>query len=181
MSRPGGPGRPDDARDRPVPPAKRPAFVSAALAERMDRARGHVRRAQYAEWDKDGDLVALYCKGCGTQIKGLRPKGNPDVVRVADDAGTRLLIQKVQLGPLPGYVEVVVEMEDGARHETHACADCLPTLDAPGGLEAFFLADLEVMAEEFRRGGGDGARHGRYLDFLGKKQPVRWRRKVALD
>ena len=189
-----GPGGPDaplldwikeqlgELRGTP-PPTRRPACVSAALAARMDQAKasGHVTRAQYAEWDEAGQLHAIFCKGCGAKIKGLRPMGNPEVVRVEDDQRTRLLIQKVQVGPLTDYVEVVVEMEDGDRHETHACLACLPKLDAPGGLEAFFMADLEVMAEEFRRGGGDGARHGRYLDFLGKKQPVRWRRKVPLD
>ena len=194
MSRPGGPGDPEgrlldwikeqlgELRGA-APPAKRPAFVSAALAARLDQAKasGHVPRVQFAEWDEAGQLVAIYCKGCGTKIKGLRPMGNPEVVRVEDDQRTRLLIQKVQVGPLAGYVEITVEMEDGDRHETHACLACLPKLDAPEALEAFFLADLEVMAEEFRRSGGDGPRHGRYLDFLGKKRPVRWRRKVALD
>lgn len=169
---------------RGVPPsARRPAFVSAALAERLDRAKatGHVPKVQFAEWDEANQLVAIYCKGCGHKIKGLRPMGNPEVVRVEDDQRTRLLIQKVQVGPLAGYVEILIEMEDGDRHETHACVECLPKLDTPEALEAFFLADLEVMAEEFRRSGGDAAQHGRYLDFLGKKQPARWRRKVPLD
>lgn len=193
MSQPGGPGGPEGrlldwikerlGEVRGVPPAPRPRFVPVALAERMDRAKasGHVAQMHFAEWDEAGQIVAIHCKGCGRKIKGLRPMGNPEVVRVEDDQRTRLLIQKVQMGPLADYVEVVVEMEDGARHETHACLGCLPKLNTPEGLEAFFMADLEVMAEEFRRGGGDGAAHGRYLDFLGKKRPVRWRQKVPLD
>lgn len=177
----------EPAPQRPaLTPRPRPSFVSPGLAARIDQAKATGKCCTFhcAEWDEVGELAAIYCKGCGRKIKGERLHGNPERQKL-DDPGMRqrtvLLLQRVVVGPLPGYTEVVIEMEDGDRHETHICEGCLTKLDDPEALAAFYLADLETMAEEFARGGGDGSRHGRYLDFLGQKKPVRWRRKVPVD
>ncbi len=83
---------------------------------------------KYIDWHKTipGVITAVYCKGCGTQIKGL----NKDK----------------SLIPFWNYREMTIEFDDGSAHMTPICVKCL-TKDKDN-LEAIYISDLEELDKQ---------------------------------
>ena len=94
------------------------------LNKRRDKVKSNKHNRKYVDWHPDipGLITAIYCKGCGTQIKGL----NKD----------RLLI------PYWNYREIEIEFDDGSSHLTPICNIC-EKVKGKDNLEAIYIADLD--------------------------------------
>jgi len=67
-------------------------------------------------------LTAVYCKGCGSQIKGLNSEN--------------------MLVPYWNYREMTIEFNDGSAHMTPICVQCM-NINDKDTLEAMYISDLE--------------------------------------
>lgn len=67
-------------------------------------------------------ITAVYCKGCGTQIKGLNSENS--------------------LVPYWNYREITIEFDDRSAHMTPVCVRC-SNMRSKENLEAMYIADLE--------------------------------------
>ena len=118
----------------------------ATLQERITEAKTRGRLAKFRyhvpRTVASGLRIAeTFCKTCGTQITGFRPAMDPIRQATDDLAKTVLLIQPMMMGPLAGYVTVLLELDDGSKHATPLCQPCADTLTAED-LEAIYAADL---------------------------------------
>ena len=75
-------------------------------------------------------ITAVYCKGCGTQIKGLNRDNS--------------------LIPFWNYRELTIDFDNDTSHMTPICAKCNVT--DPGDLEALYITDLEEFDLEDETG-----------------------------
>ncbi len=88
-------------------------------------------------------ITAVYCKGCGTQIKGLNSEG--------------LLFE------YSSYREMLIEFDNGSSHLTPICRGCTST-KTKDDLEAMYISDLEEFDIE------DDGRNEKVWDmYLGRK------------
>ena len=92
-------------------------------------------------------LTAVYCKGCGTQIKGL----NKDNTLI----------------PFWNYREMTIEFDNGTAHTTPTCVKCDGT-KSEEDLEAIYIADLEEF--DFEDDDSSDIIWDRYLERIPTKK-----------
>jgi hypothetical protein len=94
------------------------------LKNRRDKIKNNKGYRKYIKRHPDNPnfITAVYCKGCGTQIKGL----NSDNILI----------------PYWNYREMTIEFNDGSAHMTPACVHCMNIKDKDV-LEAIYISDLE--------------------------------------
>ncbi len=91
-------------------------------------------------------ITAVYCKGCGTQIKGLNSENT--------------------LVPYWNYREITIEFDNGSAHMTPACIKCA-NVSNKENLEAMYVADLEEF--DIEDDGADAKIWNVYLDRIPTK------------
>ncbi len=103
------------------------------LKRRKDKVKSNKYYRKYIEWHPtvSNHIVAVYCKGCGTQIRGL----NQDNILI----------------PYWNYRENTIEFDDRSAPQTPICVKYMNIKDTER-LEAAYISDLETFAEEV---GGD--------------------------
>lgn len=95
--------------------------------DRKDKVKTSKYYRKYVERDPQSPTIvkAIYCKGCGTQIKGLR-----------NILGVLVMV------PYWNYTDMTLEFDDGSAHTTPICIKCSKVANAEA-LEAMYMADLE--------------------------------------
>ncbi len=93
-------------------------------------------------------VTAVYCKGCGTQIKGLNKDNS--------------------LIPFWNYREITLEFDNGSAHMTPICVKCM-NVSGEEDLEAMYVADLEEFDIEDDTG-SNTKMWDIYLDRIPKKR-----------
>jgi hypothetical protein len=102
------------------------------LNERKDKIKNNSYYRKYVDRipDNPSVIIAIYCKGCGTQIKGLK-----------NVMGSSVLM------PYWNYREITIEFDNGSAHMTPICRKCEKTTSKEA-LEAMYIADLEELELE---------------------------------
>lgn len=98
------------------------------LKDRKDKVKTNKYYRKYVDRLADNPpiVTAIYCKGCGVQIKGLRNN---------------------ILTPYWNYTEITIEFDDSSAHMTPMCRKCAKT-ENKEALEAMYIADLEEFEYE---------------------------------
>lgn len=136
-----------------MPPKGPRTGIEARIQSSKDRKphfhRGHIQR------DKRTPhlITALLCKGCGAKIAGWIPsETHPD---------------RMIYAALAGYMDVLIEFEDGTKHSTPMCQECAAKV-TNDDLEDIYAADLAAFMEEERLGRGSVPWH-----VMGLRKPKR--------
>lgn len=125
------------------------------LKDRKDKIKGNKYNRKFIKRHPDNHdfITAVYCKGCGVQIKGLNDNG--------------------QLFPYGSYTEATIEFDNGSAHVTAICKECV-NIKSVEDIEAMYIADLEEF--EVEAGNTDGKIWDIYLDRtptkLAKKEKI---------
>lgn len=120
-------------------------------ATQHKKHRNRLMEAKLAKPDyvkfKRRELVEVACKGCGTPIRTMAPDTDFGTER---RAGNRIVVQeRLTMICLNNYRELLLEMNDGSKHVTNACADCaMKALTDDGLRDALYAADLQQWATE---------------------------------
>lgn len=98
---------------------------------------------------KEGQITAVYCKGCGAKIKGLISAEVPSEV---ERRGNKVIVrERVLLAELPNYTEIEIETRDEngvlAKHRTPICKTCALN-ESPEFLQAVVEADVDQLVAE---------------------------------
>lgn len=119
----------------------------------------------------NGEISAVFCKGCGTKIRGLVPSEQHEST---EKRGNRIIVrERLILACLPSYTEVTLEVEDAngrkAKHVTPLCTNCADLLDSDGELASdIYDCDIDQLAAEAGVGRGPELKK-RYKKFRPKK------------
>ena len=118
------------------------------LKVRKDKIKNNKYNRKYIKRHPDNHdfITAVYCKGCGAQIKGLN--------------------DKQQLFPYGNYIEITIEFDNGSAHATPLCKECI-NVRTKDDIEAMYIADLEEFETE--AGNTDGEVWDVYLDRIPTK------------
>jgi len=92
------------------------------LKKRKDKVKDNRYSRKYIDRDGSGNITAVYCKGCGKQIKGINSRG--------------------LLFPYGNYTEVTIEFDDKSAHITPVCKKCA-NVQTKEDMEALYISDLE--------------------------------------
>ena len=122
------------------------------LKDRKNKTKTHKFYRKYVDRHPtiSGLITAIYCKGCGTQIKGLNKEGS--------------------LIPFWNYREITIEFDNNTAHETPMCRKCANVQDKDA-LEALYLADLDDF--EVDDTPKDNDIWNLYLDRVPKKNKIK--------
>lgn len=107
-------------------------------------------RPKYVTY-KNGEINAIYCKSCGTKIRGLVPDEHHESSEVR---GNKIVIrERLILACLPNYTEVTLEVRDAdgktGKHVTPLCTDCAVLLETDAELAAdVYDCDIDQLAAE---------------------------------
>ncbi len=95
------------------------------LTARKNKIKTNKYYRKYVDWHPrvSQKIIAIYCKGCGSQIKGLNKDG--------------------ALIPFWNYREMTIEFDDNSAHMTPICVKCQTS--NKDNLEAIYIADLEEL------------------------------------
>ena len=77
-------------------------------------------------------IEEVLCKCCGNHMRHLAPDGRFQEMRVSN--GKKILCERLTLITLPAYIEVLITFDDGSKHVSAICKDCVNELT---------LADME--------------------------------------
>ena len=109
------------------------------------REKDLLARPDYIERDAaDKNIIAVYCKKCGSLIQGLVQGGRPKIIV----SGNKTVEQwPVTMAALPPYTEVQILCDDGSMHVSPCCKECAPFL-TEDDLDAFLIADTAAELQE---------------------------------
>ena len=93
----------------------------------------HVARGQFG-------VEEIRCKCCGTQLRTLMPDDRFAEQRMLN--GKMVWVERLMLGTLAPYNEIMVYFDDGSRHVTLLCGDCAQKI-TNDDLEWMYCADLK--------------------------------------
>jgi hypothetical protein len=114
------------------------------------------RQIRYAN---GGNIEAVFCKGCGTQIVGLVEAEEPE--RVEKINKRTVVYKRLLAARSPQYREVRLFFTDQTAHITHCCSACVQKILA--NPQEAWKQDMAQWAEDERRGLGN-VRWDRYID-----------------
>jgi len=120
------------------------------------RPHPHVR---YETLDNDRypTLVGIDCKICGVTIMGQVEDERLQKVRQVN--GRPIITKYVTLSRFGLYTEVLITFDDGSKHQTHMCRNCVQKLSDPDILEYVYACDLAQWLDEERKGRGSAFWH----------------------
>lgn len=81
----------------------------------------------------------VQCKCCDNPLRHLAPDDRFQEVRKI--RGKNVIVERLILITLPTYIEVMMTMNDGSRHVTAICADCVKELTMDD-MEWIYCCDL---------------------------------------
>lgn len=87
-----------------------------------------LRRPKFAEFDKAGRLVALFCRVCGSCI-GATVGG--------------------QFRHRANYTEVTIRFSDGSRHVANGCLECMSAEMEAEELQGIYEADIALQPNDY--------------------------------
>lgn len=94
---------------------------------------------------RNGTIVETRCNLCGSVLMSLIPDDRfQDVRRVG---GQTVIRERLILAKTNNYAEVLLEMDDNAKHVSDVCKRCKPRVLAmgPDDLEALYMADISTL------------------------------------
>lgn len=98
----------------------------------------YVRVADFAHYDDNGKLAALFCKLCGQIMGEVVPKV---INRRTTDDGRIIEQVETRFRRNQHFGQLSIELERGARHETALCRKCCAGNLKPAILEELVRAD----------------------------------------
>lgn len=101
-------------------------------------------RESYVTFES-GMLTEIRCRVCGVPIAKLIPHDAPTVRR---QGAQTIITERMVLGYLPNYREVLLEMDDNSLHVTNCCADHVDTLRDPVEAAKGYVKDLTQWSSE---------------------------------
>lgn len=103
-----------------------------------------LKRPEYAEIDPDGTLVALYCKVCGTAVGGIE-----EVVKRRRLEGDKTVeTAVVKFSRFSNYAETTLLFDDGSKHVTNGCFDCLSQKLSKAIMRDLYEADVAMLGRQ---------------------------------
>lgn len=148
--------------------------IPTALQSRIDSV-GTVKDLQHIEYRRNPDtgrhdMVRINCKICGSIIGGPVDSGEH---AKTERVGQQTIIYRTQtFSRFALYTEVEIQFDDGSKHVTHLCKQCIPRLNEPGMLERLYVADLAQFVHEDVIGLHQHLWDG--LDMMFTRQPIGW-------
>jgi hypothetical protein len=103
--------------------------------------------------------VAVYCRDCGTRIKGW--------VDVSNEPDGRIRQRFLQLG---NYIEVQFKLTDGSFMNVATCQECAPDMHDPAKWEAIMAVEMDAWARSIRRSNMSQEYMAAYFDKMGAKR-----------
>lgn len=135
--------------------------------------RPHVVKPDYV--DRSGPFgMRIACKCCGRVIIGERLVGDPETVEIESTVHGKVIrqVQKVAVGPLTGWAELTMLMDDGSRHVTPCCVDCRSGPMDPECLQAMYEADVVALLDDAHRSGMPADQVERLQRMLESRRPL---------
>lgn len=103
------------------------------LLERIEAARAHKPIGRQVVYGTAG-IEEVQCKCCSSPLRKMIPDDRFQEVREIN--GQRVVCERLTLGTLPSYTEVLITFDDGSKHVSAICKQCGDELT---------LADIEWM------------------------------------
>jgi len=117
--------------------------IPSGFKQTIDNKASQLRCSNYMKYHDDFKEVVehVFCKMCGTPIKGIKADPKRKYSYDGKDYMIGLLVD------YPEYTEVEIKFEDGSAHTTPLCKTCasrLTTIDA----ECVYAADMLEWEKE---------------------------------
>lgn len=97
------------------------------------------------------NVEAVVCQDCGVPLRGYVDDDRLDEVK--EIAGQKYLMRRQVFVTFPSYTEALITFDDGSKHSTFGCRDCIEKLTVDG-LEAKYASDLHDWAVQESIGKG---------------------------
>lgn len=112
------------------------------MKARIDRAKEKLKHFDYIVTNKAGVVEKCLCKCCGAVLWSLVPQ---DQMSWSEKKGDKTFIyMPVAMAPTNLYDVATLELDDGSRHQTPMCKNCL---NDDFDLDAVYTADLKRLKD----------------------------------
>ena len=110
-----------------------------------------LKKFDYIEEQGHFGVSKVKCK-CGQTLAELRPV--PEMQKVERIKGKTIIHERVAMCTNASYTEIEITFDDGSKHITPTCRDCIRSGFNEDDLNRIYAADMARWADEEKRGMG---------------------------
>ena len=115
------------------------------------RSDGKLKQFDYMEENGRFGVAKVRCK-CGHTLQELRAV--PEMTETSRVNGRTIVTERVAMFTNASYTEIVITFDDGSKHVTPSCVDCIKKGFDTDYLNAMYASDMGRWDEEESRGYG---------------------------
>lgn len=105
----------------------------------------HVRVPNFVTRDEFGRITEIRCPLCGTVISAVTSK---TIGHYTDAVGQKVEQVETRIAPNANFAQIMIELENGQRHETTTCKRCIAGRVKPDVLHELMMLDFEEQGLE---------------------------------
>lgn len=133
-------------------PQRSDALEEVKARVKLAKGEDYIKNFKYMEEEIGLGVVRILCK-CGTVISEFR--SIPEMSTSTKVKNQTIIRERVLMTPNSNYTEIEILFDDGSKHISAVCADCIKRGFTPEHLNAIYAADMDQWRREEESGLGE--------------------------